>query len=70
MGRFLTNRRLIMALIIICGYFLYNVAFASTGEGGGGDEVANVLLGLIIILLAAKLGGDLLERFKQPAVLG
>lgn len=70
MGRFLTNRRLIMALIIIGGYFLYNVAFASTGEGGGGDEIADVLLGLIIILLAAKLGGDLLERFKQPAVLG
>ncbi len=38
--------------------------------GHGSKEVAEVLLGLIIILLAAKLGGDLLERFKQPAVLG
>ncbi|MFH2035739.1 MAG: cation:proton antiporter [Candidatus Zixiibacteriota bacterium] len=38
--------------------------------GHGGGEVAEVLLGLIIILLAAKLGGDLFERFKQPAVLG
>jgi Kef-type K+ transport system membrane component KefB len=33
-------------------------------------EVSEVLLGLIIILLAAKIGGDLVERFKQPAVLG
>lgn len=39
-------------------------------SGHGGGEVARVLLGLIIILLAAKLGGDLFERFKQPAVLG
>ncbi len=34
------------------------------------NEVADVLLGLIIILLAAKLGGDVFERFHQPAVLG
>jgi len=38
--------------------------------GHGSSEVADVLLGLIIILLAAKLGGDIFERFKQPAVLG
>jgi len=42
----------------------------SEGEGHGSNEVSEVLLGLIIILLAAKLGGDLVERFKQPAVLG
>jgi Kef-type K+ transport system membrane component KefB len=50
-----------------------------TGEQGqeeeaggehGSSEVADVLLGLIIILLAAKIGGDVVERFKQPAVLG
>ncbi|MCP4703363.1 MAG: cation:proton antiporter, partial [candidate division Zixibacteria bacterium] len=56
------------------GYLIYNLAFASSGESGEaaghGGEVAEVLLGLIIILLAAKLGGDLFERFKQPAVLG
>jgi Kef-type K+ transport system membrane component KefB len=33
-------------------------------------EVSEVLLGLIIILLAAKIGGDIVERFNQPAVLG
>jgi Kef-type K+ transport system membrane component KefB len=40
------------------------------GEGHGSKEVPEVLLGLIVILLAAKLGGDLVERFHQPAVLG
>ncbi|HEX2253783.1 MAG TPA: cation:proton antiporter [Thermoanaerobaculia bacterium] len=39
------------------------------GEGHGGPVVP-VLLGLVIILLAAKLGGALFERFGQPAVLG
>lgn len=38
--------------------------------GGHGGPVLNVLLELIVILLAAKLGGDFFERFGQPAVLG
>ena len=38
--------------------------------GHGDNEVARVLLGLIVILLVAKLGGDVFERFNQPAVLG
>jgi Kef-type K+ transport system membrane component KefB len=41
-----------------------------SGGGHGSSEVSDVLLGLIIILLAAKIGGDIVERFKQPAVLG
>ena len=41
------------------------------GEGGGHQSpVTPVLLGLVIILIAAKLGGELAERFHQPAVLG
>ncbi len=41
------------------------------GESGGhGGPVLEILLGLIVILLAAKLGGDVFERFGQPAVLG
>lgn len=42
------------------------------GHGGGGhsDPVAPLLLGIIVILLAAKLGGDVFERIKMPAVLG
>jgi Kef-type K+ transport system membrane component KefB len=38
-------------------------------EGHGGPVVP-VLLGLVIILAAAKLGGELFERVGQPAVLG
>ncbi len=78
MSRILTTRRTILALIVILGYLAVSMAFGSTGgetaggEGAahGSNEVAEVLLGLIVILLAAKLGGDILERFKQPAVLG
>ena len=40
-------------------------------EGGGhASPVTPVLLGLVIILIAAKLGGELAERVHQPAVLG
>jgi Kef-type K+ transport system membrane component KefB len=42
------------------------------GEHGGGhaSPVAPVLIALVIILVAAKLGGELAERMHQPAVLG
>ncbi len=36
----------------------------------GDTPVGPVLLGLAVILLAAKLGGELFARLKQPAVLG
>ncbi len=44
-------------------------AFASEGAGHT-DPVASVVLSLAIILLAAKLGGDLATRMGQPSVLG
>ena len=75
--RLLTNRRIVMLLAIVLVYLFYGLVFASpdAGEAGGegaghGGPVLNVLYGLIVILLAAKLGGDLFERFKSPAVLG
>jgi Kef-type K+ transport system membrane component KefB len=37
---------------------------------GHGGPVLEVLLQLVVILLVAKLGGDVFERFGQPAVLG
>lgn len=41
------------------------------GHGAGHTSpVLPVLLGLVIILTVAKLGGALFERFHQPAVLG
>lgn len=42
---------------------------AATDHGHGGPVVP-VLLGLVIVLGAAKLGGELFERMGQPAVLG
>jgi hypothetical protein len=38
--------------------------------GGHANPVAPVLLGLVVILVAAKLGGRAAERLHQPAVLG
>ena len=49
---------------------------AETGSheqsGGPGEETdfGGILISLVIILLAAKIGGDLCERINQPAVLG
>ena len=41
----------------------------ATGAGAG-DPIAHVVLWLAVILAAAKLGGDLAVRLRQPAVLG
>jgi Kef-type K+ transport system membrane component KefB len=38
--------------------------------GGHVDPAATVLLAIVIVLLLAKVGGDLFERVKLPAVLG
>jgi Kef-type K+ transport system membrane component KefB len=44
---------------------------AAAGEHSGHQSpVTPVLLGLVIMLLAAKLGGEIAERVHQPAVLG
>jgi Kef-type K+ transport system membrane component KefB len=53
---------------------LFATAPVSAGEtastGGHGGPVIPVLLGLVVILAAAKLGGEIFERMGQPAVLG
>ena len=74
--RLLTEKRSLIILAIILATVAYSAVFgatdASTGEpdAGHGGPVMQVLIGLIVILLAAKLGGDLFERIGQPAVLG
>jgi Kef-type K+ transport system membrane component KefB len=47
-------------------------AAADQANHGGGheDPVTPLLLGIGIVLLAAKAGGELMVRIKQPAVLG
>ncbi|MFQ5454059.1 MAG: cation:proton antiporter [Candidatus Zixiibacteriota bacterium] len=75
--RFLTEKRLFLFITFISVYVIYSLAFASSGSeastGGSNDHggpVLSILLDLVVILLAAKLGGDVFERFNQPAVLG
>jgi Kef-type K+ transport system membrane component KefB len=46
------------------------VALATTAPSAHHDPAAQVVLSLAVILLAAKLGGDLATRAGQPAVLG
>jgi Kef-type K+ transport system membrane component KefB len=44
---------------------------AETGPGAGhASPVSLILISVAVILFAAKLGGALAERFRQPAVLG
>jgi Kef-type K+ transport system membrane component KefB len=40
------------------------------GSAGHADPVAPLALGLLVVLVAAKLGGELAVRLGQPAVLG
>jgi Kef-type K+ transport system membrane component KefB len=54
--------------------FALTLAIATTPSlasgSGHGDPAAPVVLALALILVAAKVGGDLATRVKQPAVLG
>jgi Kef-type K+ transport system membrane component KefB len=43
---------------------------AGAAEPGHPQQTAELLLGLVIILVGAKLGGEAFERLGQPAVLG
>ena len=58
--------------VFVLGVLLPLSVGAESGHGGGGhtSPVIQVLLALAIILLAAKLGGDLMVRLRQPEVLG
>jgi Kef-type K+ transport system membrane component KefB len=43
---------------------------SALAEEGAGDTVVQVLVAIVVILLAAKIGGDAASRVGQPAVLG
>ena len=62
------------ANLIFFDIFSPEMVFASGAEGnsggGHGGPVIPVLLSLITILLAAKIGGDIAVRLGQPEVLG
>ena len=48
----------------------HDAASHGSDSGGHADPVAPVLLGIVLILLFAKIAGDLFERVGMPAVLG
>jgi Kef-type K+ transport system membrane component KefB len=55
-----------LTIVLVGGY----IGAAATGSDHAADSAADILLALLIVTLAAKLGGDLVERVGQPAVLG
>lgn len=63
-------RRLLLFLLLAVP--LIGAAAPESGEASAGHHalVAPVLLGLIVILLGAKIGGEVFQRIGQPAVLG
>jgi Kef-type K+ transport system membrane component KefB len=73
----MTKRILICSLLAIGGLWFLSPQIAA---GSGSGEVAGtepghgldpvVLAGVAVMLIVAKLGGELFERFRQPAVLG
>jgi Kef-type K+ transport system membrane component KefB len=59
------------AFVAVCSLLLAAPVWASGGSTGGhADPVAPVVLAIAVILVAAKLAGDLAARLGQPAVLG
>lgn len=57
-------------LVLILAVAVPAIASSMGSEEASGDTIVQVLIALVVILLAAKIGGDLASRFAQPAVLG
>jgi Kef-type K+ transport system membrane component KefB len=62
-------RKPLIVLALLAGLLSGAAAYAATG-GEATDTVVNVLIALVVILVAAKIGGDVTTRLRQPAVLG
>ena len=67
-----------IAFTLFCLIFAVAVAALGAEPGAAGEEahggghlsISSFLFAIVIILLAAKVGGEVFERFNQPAVLG
>jgi Kef-type K+ transport system membrane component KefB len=59
-----------MTLVVIAISFLLMIPVPAAAQGAHADPVASVVLWLVIILVAAKIGGEFAIRIGQPAVLG
>lgn len=62
--------RSVVAGVVTAALFIPPAVAAEPSAGSHANPVAPVLIDLVILLLTAKLGGDLFERLGQPAVLG
>lgn len=60
------------ALAVCAGVILFGTAARAAGvtDQPTTEHFGRMLFGLVIVLTAAKLGGDLMERIGQPSVLG
>jgi Kef-type K+ transport system membrane component KefB len=58
------------AALLMTTFIPARAAASGAEEGGSHGLDPTVLVGIAVILLVAKLGGELFERFGQPAVLG
>lgn len=69
------KRHLLLLLSLLAtGFFFPIIALAgetqNIGSTSQSDLIPSVIIGLAVVLIFAKLGGELFERFGQPAVLG
>ena len=64
-------RTVIVSLLALV-FVTSSSVLAATEHAGGVNTspVISVLLALAVVLLAAKVGGDLMVRLRQPEVLG
>jgi Kef-type K+ transport system membrane component KefB len=70
--RRLSGGKALFALVaaLLAAEALLTTTARAAGGGGGHGLDPSVLLALAVILVVAKLGGELFSRFNQPAVLG
>ena len=63
-------RRAVLTIILLLGVTCTGACASGSANQEGSLDIASMLLALIIVLVAAKLGGEIFVRLKQPAVLG
>src|SRR5262245_6996498 len=67
-----TKRKLIVLIVVATGFLFATepTIYSAAGSGDGHALQPSVLLGVAVMLVVAKLAGEVFERFGQPAVLG
>ena len=67
-----TKRKLVALIVIATGCFfsLVPTVYPASGGGEGHAIQPSVLFGVAVMLIFAKLAGEIFERLGQPAVLG